>query len=61
MSVGKSRAKIHVESNTKTTFDDVAGMDEAKAELQEIVEFLKDPEGYGALGARIPGCCWSAH
>jgi cell division protease FtsH len=54
MSVGKSRAKIYVESDTKTTFDDVAGVDEAKAELQEIVEFLKDPEGYGALGARMP-------
>ena len=54
MSIGKSRAKIYVESDTKTTFDDVAGVDEAKAELQEIVEFLKDPEGYGALGARMP-------
>ncbi|AUJ65610.1 cell division protein FtsH (plasmid) [Aestuarium zhoushanense] len=54
MSIGKSRAKIYVESDTKTTFDDVAGVDEAKAELQEIVEFLKDPEGYGVLGARMP-------
>ncbi|CUI01788.1 ATP-dependent zinc metalloprotease FtsH [Leisingera aquaemixtae] len=54
MSIGKSRAKIYVETDTETHFDDVAGVDEAKAELQEIVEFLKDPEGYGALGARMP-------
>lgn len=54
MSVGKSRAKIYVETDTKTQFDDVAGVDEAKAELEEIVEFLKDPEGYGLLGARMP-------
>ncbi|MFW8637409.1 ATP-dependent zinc metalloprotease FtsH [Cribrihabitans pelagius] len=54
MSIGKSRAKVYVETDTKTQFDDVAGVDEAKAELREIVEFLKDPEGYGALGARMP-------
>jgi cell division protease FtsH len=54
MSIGKSRAKIYVEKDTKTTFADVAGVDEAKAELQEIVEFLKDPKGYGVLGARLP-------
>ncbi len=54
MSIGKSRAKVYVETDTKTRFEDVAGVDEAKAELQEIVEFLKDPEGYGALGARMP-------
>ncbi len=54
MSIGKSRAKVYVETDTKTRFEDVAGVDETKAELQEIVEFLKDPEGYGALGARMP-------
>ncbi|TMM50769.1 ATP-dependent zinc metalloprotease FtsH [Sulfitobacter sabulilitoris] len=54
MSIGKSRAKIYVETDTKIQFDDVAGVDEAKTELQEIVEFLKDPDGYGALGARMP-------
>ncbi|MGR3464590.1 ATP-dependent zinc metalloprotease FtsH [Limimaricola sp.] len=54
MSIGKSRAKVYVETDTRTSFEDVAGVDEAKAELQELVEFLKDPEGYGALGARMP-------
>jgi cell division protease FtsH len=54
MSIGRSRAKIYVETNTKTTFDDVAGVDEAKEELQEIVQFLKNPAEYGRLGARIP-------
>src|ERR1051325_2497583 len=54
MSVGRSKAKIYVETDTKTTFDDVAGVDEAKAELQEIVAFLKDPERYGRLGGRVP-------
>ena len=54
MSIGKSKAKIYVEKDTKTTFDDVAGVDEAKDELQEIIEFLKDPKRYGRLGARIP-------
>ena len=54
MSVGRSKAKVYVETDTKTTFDDVAGVDEAKAELQEIVAFLKDPERYGRLGGRVP-------
>ncbi|MFW5681344.1 MAG: ATP-dependent zinc metalloprotease FtsH, partial [Pseudomonadota bacterium] len=54
MSVGKSRAKIYVERDIKTTFDDVAGVDEAKAEVREIVDFLKDPDRYARLGARLP-------
>ncbi len=54
MTLGKSKAKIYVETDTKTRFDDVAGVDEAKTELQELVEFLKDPKGYGQLGARMP-------
>ena len=54
MAVGKSRAKVYVEQNTGVTFDDVAGVDEAKEELQEVVRFLQDPQGYGRLGAHIP-------
>src|SRR3954470_18557554 len=54
MSIGRSKAKVYVETDTKTTFADVAGVDEAKAELQEIVAFLKDPVRYGRLGGRIP-------
>ena len=54
MSVGRSKAKVYVETDTKVTFDDVAGVDEAKDELKEIVAFLKNPQEYGRLGARIP-------
>ena len=54
MAIGKSKAKVYMEKDTKVTFDDVAGVDEAKVELQEIVEFLKDPQRYGKLGARAP-------
>ena len=54
MSIGKSKAKIYVESNTGVTFDDVAGVDEAKDELREVVDFLKSPRDYGRLGGRMP-------
>ena len=54
MAIGKSRAKIYVDTDTKVTFADVAGVDEAKDELIEIVNFLKDPKGYGRLGGRSP-------
>ena len=54
MSIGRSKAKIYVETDTKTTFNDVAGVDEAKEEMAEIVQFLKDPKQYGRLGARVP-------
>ncbi|MBX6366854.1 MAG: ATP-dependent zinc metalloprotease FtsH [Rhodospirillales bacterium] len=54
MAVGKSKARIYVETDTKVTFDDVAGVDEAKDELREIVEFLKNPKEYGRLGGRMP-------
>jgi cell division protease FtsH len=54
MAIGKSRAKVFVEKETKVTFDDVAGVDEAKDELKEIVNFLKDTQGYSRLGGRAP-------
>jgi cell division protease FtsH len=54
LQVGKSKAKINVEKGIQVTFDDVAGVDEAKEELQETVEFLREPEAYGRLGARMP-------
>jgi cell division protease FtsH len=54
MSFSKSKAKMFAESETKTTFADVAGIDEAKEELQEIVDFLSSPEKFQRLGGRIP-------
>jgi cell division protease FtsH len=54
MSFGKSRAKITAEKDIKTTFDDVAGCDEAKEELKEIIEFLKNPKKFQVLGGKIP-------
>nr|WP_272211776.1 ATP-dependent zinc metalloprotease FtsH [Marinicella sp. W31]MDC2877665.1 ATP-dependent zinc metalloprotease FtsH [Marinicella sp. W31] len=54
MNVGKSKAKIYVERKTGITFDDVAGANEAKAELKEVVSFLTEPDKFGRLGARIP-------
>src|SRR3546814_19286631 len=54
MSIGKSKAKVYVETDTKVGFRDVAGVDEATEELQEIVEFLQAHEDYGKPGARVP-------
>ncbi len=54
MAFGKTRARVHMEPDTGVTFEDVAGIDEAVEELQEIVEFLKTPEKYRRLGGRIP-------
>ena len=54
MQFGKSRAKLQTDSRKKVTFDDVAGVDEVKEELEEIVGFLKDPRKFNAIGARIP-------
>jgi len=54
MSFGKSRAKIYGESDVKITFSDVAGVDEAKEELMEIIEFLRHPDKFTKLGGRIP-------
>jgi len=54
MQFGKSRARLHSDFTRKVTFDDVAGCDEVKEELQEIIDFLKNPEKYTKLGAKIP-------
>jgi cell division protease FtsH len=54
LAIGKSKAKVYMEKETGVTFADVAGIDEAKAELMEIVEFLKTPERYRRLGGKIP-------
>lgn len=54
MNIGKTKAKVMVETDTGVSFEDVAGVDEAKNELVEIVEFLKHPAHYGRLGAHIP-------
>ena len=54
VSIGKSKARVYVETDTKVTFDDVAGVDEAKEELREVVGFLRDPQRYSRLGGHIP-------
>jgi len=54
LAIGRSKAKVYVESDTRVSFGDVAGVDEAKEELREVVSFLRDPGGYGRLGARMP-------
>ena len=54
MTVGQSKAKIYAEKDTKVTFADVAGVDEAKEELREVIDFLKTPEKFTRLGGKIP-------
>ncbi len=54
MAIGKSRAKVYMENSTGVSYADVAGVDEAKDELKEVVDFLKDPGSHGRLGARAP-------
>lgn len=54
MEIGKSKAKVYIEKETGVTFNDVAGIDEAREELMEVVEFLKTPERYRRLGGKIP-------
>lgn len=62
MALGKSKAKVYVEKATGLTFDDVAGIGEAKAELVEVVDFLKNPGRYQRLSGKIPrACCWWGH
>ena len=57
MGFGKSKAKLLTERQGRVTFDDVAGIDEAKSELQEVVEFLRDPQKFQRLGGKIPKGC----
>src|SRR6056297_4138201 len=52
--IGKSQAKLQEPGKNKTTFDDIAGMDGAKTELREIIEFLKDPSRFEEIGAKLP-------
>ncbi|HLJ60608.1 MAG TPA: ATP-dependent metallopeptidase FtsH/Yme1/Tma family protein, partial [bacterium] len=54
LSLLKSRARLHTEAKTRVTFEDVAGVEEAKEELEEIIEFLRHPKKFQALGAKIP-------
>ncbi|OGL22877.1 MAG: cell division protein FtsH [Candidatus Rokubacteria bacterium RIFCSPLOWO2_12_FULL_73_47] len=54
MAIGKSKAKVYVERSTGVTFEDVAGIDEARGELEEIVDFLRQPDRYRRLGGKIP-------
>jgi cell division protease FtsH len=54
LAIGKSKAKVYVEAETGVKFDDVAGVEEAKGELREVVDFLRDPARYGRLGGRMP-------
>ena len=54
MAIGRSKAKVYVESETRATFADVAGIDEAKEELREVVEFLRTPDKFRRLGGKIP-------
>jgi len=54
LGVGKSKARLYAEGDTRTTFDDVAGVDESKAELREIVDFLRNSDKYTRLGAKVP-------
>ena len=57
MGFGKSKARLLTEKHGRVTFDDVAGIDEAKGELEEIVDFLKDPQKFQRLGGKIPKGC----
>lgn len=54
MSIGKSRANLYIDKDTGVTFDDVAGVDEAKEELKEIIDYLQNPQKYQRLGGKIP-------
>lgn len=54
MSIGKSRANLYIDKDTGVTFDDVAGVDEAKEELKEVIDYLKNPQKYQRLGGKIP-------